>query len=205
MLSKLHRIVSLIVIFCFTFVYGVKPALAYYRLSPANFAYMYNMAANGEISKLANAISRGLNINAVNEYGDTGVCVAARRYDATAYRTFIRLGANPKPECAYRIIYFDEFSRAAYPTPISTTKGHYYGIGMAPFKWLGVAALVGGGIAIAFGGSGGGSGDGDSGGGSGGGDSGGVSGGAVFAADHTGGKGEEGRKENGRHASRSRK
>ena len=80
--------------YSFTCVYGVNYALAYSRLTPANFAYMYNMAANGEISKLATAMARGLNINAVNENGDTVACVAARRYDTTAYKTFVRLGAD---------------------------------------------------------------------------------------------------------------
>ena len=79
------------------------------RLSPDNFDEMYALAASGNVRALYEAIHRGMNINATNVYGDTGLCVAAKRRDARAYNTFRMAGANPKHPCTWKIPYYDSF------------------------------------------------------------------------------------------------
>ena len=53
---------------------SVPAANAY--LSPLSFNEMYAHASRGNLTVLNNAILRGMNINAVNGDGDTGICVA---------------------------------------------------------------------------------------------------------------------------------
>lgn len=62
---------------------SVPAANAY--LSPLSFNEMYAHASRGNLTVLNNAILRGMNINAVNGDGDTGICVAIRRGDHIAY------------------------------------------------------------------------------------------------------------------------
>ena len=64
-------------------------ANAYYKsLSPSSFDALYSLAAHGNISAINSAIARGLNINSVNQKGDTGLCVAAKRRDRKAFKSF---------------------------------------------------------------------------------------------------------------------
>ena len=79
----------------------VSTANAY--LSPLSFQEMYAHASKGNLSILNNAILRGMNINAVNSDGDTGICVAIRRNDHIAYQSLRNAGAHPHPPCVNNI------------------------------------------------------------------------------------------------------
>ena len=156
--------------------YVAIPAQAYSgSLTQQNFAKMYYFAAKGDVRSLSSAISRGLNINATNFSGDTGLCVAVRNQNITAYKTFRAVGANPRPACSWRIPHFDQFvishqmSGGSYyvqqtATPFSTARhrnfasstGESISGGSNALYWIGGIALVGGGVALAAGGGGGG-------------------------------------------------
>ena len=176
--SSANKFLRTVLLLIFYFTSVTNPAFAYIsRLSPQHFNAMYNLAARGNLSALSSAQSRGLNIDAVNEDGDTGLCVAVKRRNATAYNSFRSLGANPAHPCTQRIPYYRDFvsSRAVQSgatwydngyTPPNTPR-----IGKPSITtWLVGAILVGGGIAIAAGGGGGGGGGSDESGSSGGGD-----------------------------------
>ncbi len=72
-------------------------------LSEQSFNAMYAAAANGNIEGLRTAIHRGLKIDSLNSKGDTGVCVAIKNSDYTAYNSFISVGARTNPTCLGRI------------------------------------------------------------------------------------------------------
>ena len=80
---------------------SVPAANAY--LSPLSFNEMYAHASRGNLTVLNNAILRGMNINAVNGDGDTGICVAIRRGDHIAYESFRNTGAHTRPRCLNNI------------------------------------------------------------------------------------------------------
>ena len=80
---------------------SVPAANAY--LSPLSFNEMYAHASRGNLTVLNNAILRGMNINAVNGDGDTGICVAIRRGDHIAYESFRNTGAHTYPRCLNNI------------------------------------------------------------------------------------------------------
>ena len=82
-------------------------------LSPHNFNTLYNLAARGDVATINAARSRGLNIDAVNHNGDTGLCVAAKRYDRKAYRSFLQSGANPSHPCTWEIGDYREFMQSS--------------------------------------------------------------------------------------------
>lgn len=73
------------------------------RLPPADFEQMYSLASGGNLASLLAAENRGLDLDAVNSNGDTGVCAAIRRNDYLAYNTFIKAGAQSKPGCIFDI------------------------------------------------------------------------------------------------------
>ncbi|MBP3545726.1 MAG: hypothetical protein J6K16_01165 [Alphaproteobacteria bacterium] len=78
----------------------ISPAFAATnKLSPADFNYMYKIAADGDLASLMAASRRGLNLDALNRNGDTGVCVAIKKGDYKAYNTFIKAGAHEHPRC----------------------------------------------------------------------------------------------------------
>lgn len=138
---------------------------------------MYNLAARGNLSALSSAQSRGLNIDAVNEDGDTGLCVAVKRRNATAYNSFRSLGANPAHPCTQKIPYYKDFVSSRAVQSGATWYDSGYNPPNTPrigkpsiTAWLVGAILVGGGIAVAAGGGGGGGGGSDESGSSGGGD-----------------------------------
>ena len=85
-----------IIAFCFS---CVSPALAAKKLSPADFNYMYGLAADGDLASLMAAANRGLDLNAQNKNGDSGVCIAIKKNDYKAYNTFIKAGAHEHPRC----------------------------------------------------------------------------------------------------------
>lgn len=87
------------------------------RLSPRDFNKMYYLASQGKIGILREAVNRGLNIDATNPNGDTGLCIAIKRKNYVAYNSFRMSGANPRHACTYEINKeyreFLESSRAA--------------------------------------------------------------------------------------------
>ena len=146
---------------------AVSSAQAYMRpLSPYNFNEMYKMAARGDVTSLHKAISRGLNINAMDANGDTGVCVAVKRRDAKAYNTFRAAGASGSPPCRWNISHWDSFIDSApvragakwrsadYTMPVYAGAAEKSNM----WWWIGGAAALGGGAALALGGGGGGGG-----------------------------------------------
>lgn len=72
-------------------------------LNPANFDDMYSLASKGRLEEIKRAKNRGLNIEAVDENGNTVICRAILERDYKAYNTFYAAEANPKPACYYRI------------------------------------------------------------------------------------------------------
>ena len=109
-LMKFRNIISVMLMPVLAAAIVISPAYAKMtRLSPDNFDEMYALAASGNVRALYEAIHRGMNINATNVYGDTGLCVAAKRRDARAYNTFRMAGANPKHPCTWNIPYYDSF------------------------------------------------------------------------------------------------
>ena len=146
---------------------AIPPAsAAYNKLAPHDFYEMYALAANGKISKLSNAIHRGLDIDAVNQNGDTGLCVAAKQKNAKAYNTFRNLGANPAHPCTRNIPHYQSFvnSRAvqagAFWQESSYAPPAYNMENSSSDKWklAGLLLLLGGGAAILLSGGGGGGG-----------------------------------------------
>ncbi len=129
----------------------VSTANAY--LSPLSFQEMYAHASKGNLSILNNAILRGMNINAVNSDGDTGICVAIRRNDHIAYQSLRNAGAHPHPPCVNNISQkqYKKFMVDHRPyEPVYTAKRSNL------WWWIGGAAAVGGIAALAGGGGGGG-------------------------------------------------
>ena len=145
----------------------VSTTEAYMRpLPPDDFGSMYRMAARGDVVSLHEAVSRGLNIDAVNADGDTGVCVAVKRRDAKAYNTFRAVGASGSPHCRWNISHWDSFINSApvragakwrsadYTMPVYAGAAEKSNM----WWWIGGAAALGGGAALALGGGGGGGG-----------------------------------------------
>ena len=138
-------------------------------LPPDDFGSMYRMAARGDVVSLHEAVSRGLNIDAVNADGDTGVCVAVKQRDAKAYNTFRAAGASGSPPCRWQISHWDSFIDSApvkagakwrstdYTMPVYTSSAEKSNM----WWWIGGAAALGGGAALALGGGGGGGGSDD--------------------------------------------
>lgn len=131
---------------------SVPAANAY--LSPLSFNEMYAHASRGNLTVLNNAILRGMNINAVNGDGDTGICVAVRRGDHIAYESFRNTGAHTRPKCLNNINakQYKKFMADHRPYELAYRKE-----GSSIWWWIGGAAAVGG-IALAAGGGGGGGG-----------------------------------------------
>ena len=121
-------------------------------LSPLSFPEMYAYASDGNMTVLNNAILRGLDINSVNEDGDTGICVAIKRNDHIAYTSFKKTGANPHPACLQRINkrQYQRFMKQQEPY-----EEIIEGENNTMWWWIGGAAVAGG-VALAAGGGGGG-------------------------------------------------
>ncbi len=73
------------------------------KLPPADFEEMYNVAASGDLGALMAASRRGLDLDARNKDGDTGLCMAVKRGNYLAYNTFIKAGAHNHPPCVNRM------------------------------------------------------------------------------------------------------
>lgn len=137
-------------------------------LSPESFNQMYNFAAQGNTDVLSSAIGRGLDIDAVNSNGDTGLCVAVKRRNAKAFNTFVAMGANENHPCTRRIPYYNQFvqspqvragylwSKEDYSAPV-----YHFKKEDNTWQWVGLLAAVGGGAALLLSGGGGGGSSGD--------------------------------------------
>ena len=132
------------------------------RLSPRDFNKMYYLASQGKVGILREAVNRGLNIDAVNPNGDTGLCIAIKRKDHIAYNTFRMSGANPRHGCTYEIMreyreFLQEGKAARTDKIVGNEESLYYNEEESSWwPWiLGGAALAGG--ILAFSGGGGGS------------------------------------------------
>ncbi|MBP1532402.1 MAG: hypothetical protein ILA52_02775, partial [Alphaproteobacteria bacterium] len=141
-----------------------KSLYANQGLPPQSFSKMYALAKSGEVEALRASVFRGLNIDSVNQNGDTGLCVAAQRHDAYAYNSFRAAGANPRHPCTQKISDYEEFVNSYRTVSMEASPREAYGaLGKEEYKvssavwwWLGGAALIGGIAAIALGGGGGG-------------------------------------------------
>lgn len=85
-------------------------------ISDRSFAAMYKSASDGDVAALRTAIHRGLRIDALNSRGETGICVAIKKSDYTAYNSFIAAGARANPACLRKI------SRVKYQKFMSSGK-----------------------------------------------------------------------------------
>lgn len=72
-------------------------------MAPANFNAMYNFAVQGKVKVLQDAMTRGLDIDSVDERGNTGLCVAIWKSNYRAYNVFRSLGADARHNCVQRI------------------------------------------------------------------------------------------------------
>ena len=131
------------------------------RLSPQNFNKMYYLATQGKVGILREAVGRGLNIDAVNPNGDTGLCIAVKRKDEIAYNTFRMSGANPRHPCTYRIYkQYEDFLRGNDVASTQMVIGneesleYYVEKNYGWWPWIIGGAVVGGG-ALALSGGGG--------------------------------------------------
>jgi len=95
----MKKIVSLAVLCAFSFANGAFAA----GLAPEDFDKMYSLAHNGEVYALRGSVQRGLNIDSLDRYGNTGLCVSIYRKDQRAYNTFRAAGANPRHPCTQNI------------------------------------------------------------------------------------------------------
>ncbi len=136
-------------------------ALAYAgRLSPQDFNKMYYLAQNGKVGILREAVNRGLNIDAVNPNGDTGLCIAVKRKDYVAYNTFRMSGANPRHRCTYEMYeqyqeFLEDSDAARANRVVGNEESLYYEDDERSWwPWILGGAAVGGGIwALTSGGS----------------------------------------------------
>ncbi len=139
------------------------------RLSPYDFNKMYYLASKGKVGILREAVNRGLNIDAVNVNGDTGLCIAIKRKDHVAYNSFRMSGANPRHGCTYEISqqyreFLQDGQAARTDKIVGNEESLYYNEEERSWwPWiLGGAALGGGILAFSGGGSSGSSGGGSS-------------------------------------------
>ncbi|MBQ2885302.1 MAG: hypothetical protein IJE43_16360 [Alphaproteobacteria bacterium] len=131
------------------------------RLSPQNFNKMYYLATQGKVGILREAVGRGLNIDAVNPNGDTGLCIAVKRRNKIAYNTFRMSGANPRHPCTYKIYrqyeeFLDNNKVASTQMVIGNEEslGYYVERDYGLWPWIIGGAVVGGGaLALSGGGS----------------------------------------------------
>ena len=138
-------------------------------LAPESFDRMYQLAQQGNVEALRASVYRGLDINAVNRDGDSGLCVAAKRKDAYTYNAFRAAGANPHHPCIQRIKDYESFVENSQAVPVTATARAAYGaMGKETYAvssrlWWGLGALLlAGGVVALVAGHGGGGGKGGS-------------------------------------------
>lgn len=138
-------------------------------LPPISLAQMYSLASQGNVRALRAATQRGMNIDATDRYGNTGLCHAIYQNNYTAYNAFHASGANPKHPCIQNIPsdQYDYFMASSRATPVTATPRDAYkefADGEFIFSttaWVVAGVILAGGIAaIALSGGGGGGGGG---------------------------------------------
>ena len=133
-----------IIAFCFS---CVSPVLAAKKLSPADFNYMYGLAADGDLASLMAAANRGLDLDATNKNGDSGVCIAIKKKDYKAYNTFIKAGAHEHPRC---LNFISKSKVESFMESSNTIKYSEYPSSFVPRSqisdWFTIAAVIGTGI-----------------------------------------------------------
>lgn len=151
-----------VVSFCFSCTISAVSA----QLPPLSLAQMYSLAAQGNVRALRAAVQRGMNIDATDRYGNTGLCHSIYQRNYTAYNAFHASGANPRHPCIQNIPpqQYDAFMASARATPITATPRDAYkefADGEFVFSktaWIVGGVLLAGGItALALSGGGGGS------------------------------------------------
>lgn len=134
-------------------------------LPPISLAQMYSLASQGNVRALRAAVQRGMNIDATDRYGNTGLCHSIYQNNYTAYNAFHASGANPRHPCIQNIPpqQYDYFMASSRATPITATPRDAYkefADGEFVFStttWVIGGLLLAGGIAaIALSGGGGG-------------------------------------------------
>ena len=114
------------------------------------------------------AVQRGLNIDSVDRFGNTGLCHAILQNNCTAYNAFRSAGANPRSPCIQNIPtrQYDNFMDQSCAAAITDTPRQAYNkfnegeFIIAKRTWIiGGILLAGGLVAILAGGGGGGGGD----------------------------------------------
>lgn len=148
--------------FCLAFSPAVKAGLP-----PISLAQMYSYASSGNVRALRAAVQRGLNIDSVDRFGNTGLCHAILQNNCTAYNAFRSAGANPRSPCIQNIPtrQYDNFMDQSCAAAITDTPRQAYNkfnegeFIIAKRTWIiGGILLAGGLVAILAGGGGGGGG-----------------------------------------------
>lgn len=136
-------------------------------LPPISLAQMYSYASSGNVRALRAAVQRGLNIDSVDRFGNTGLCHAILQNNCTAYNAFRSAGANPRSPCIQNIPtrQYDNFMDQSCAAAITDTPRQAYNkfnegeFIIAKRTWIiGGILLAGGLVAILAGGGGGGGG-----------------------------------------------
>ena len=109
-------------------------------------ASIYNHAHFRNREALARLKRNGYSLDATDSRGNTALCTAIMRKDENAYKLLRQMGANTAHPCVKRL--------EAAVRPVKNDK-FVWNVG--PTTYLGAAALIGGTVAIAAGGSSGGS------------------------------------------------
>lgn len=134
-------------------------------LTPISLAQMYSYASSGNVRALRAAVQRGLNIDSVDRFGNTGLCHAILQNNCTAYNAFRSAGANPRSPCIQNIPtrQYDNFMDQSCAAAITDTPRQAYNkfnegeFIIAKRTWIiGGILLAGGLVAILAGGGGGG-------------------------------------------------
>lgn len=136
-------------------------------LPPISLAQMYSYASSGNVRALRAAVQRGLNIDSVDRFGNTGLCHAILQNNCTAYNAFRSASANPRSPCIQNIPtrQYDNFMDQSCAAAITDTPRQAYNkfnegeFIIAKRTWIiGGILLAGGLVAILAGGGGGGGG-----------------------------------------------
>lgn len=132
-------------------------------LPPISLAQMYSYASSGNVRALRAAVQRGLNIDSVDRFGNTGLCHAILQNNCTAYNAFRSAGANPRSPCIQNIPtrQYDNFMDQSCAAAITDTPRQAYNkfnegeFIIAKRTWIiGGILLAGGLVAILAGGGG---------------------------------------------------
>lgn len=135
-------------------------------LPPISLAQMYSYASSGNVRALRAAVQRGLNIDSVDRFGNTGLCHAILQNNCTAYNAFRSAGANPRSPCIQNIPtrQYDNFMDQSCAAAITDTPRQAYNkfnegeFIIAKRTWIIGGILLAGGLVAILAGGGGGSG-----------------------------------------------